>query len=194
VKAGIIGGRAVGKSTVFHALTGLAPQAGAADAKNRARPGQIKVPDSRLDFLERIYSSKKRVPVELVVVDFAPGAKEQKPGAALDSTMIPLMRELDAILIVIPAFTGSAVPFVTGLESVEAELVFADFEQAERRLERLKKEKGASEMERTTLERCIAQLEAGKPLRQLDFNPQELQVMSHFCFLSQKPAIAVINC
>ena len=65
MKTGIIGARGVGKSTVFHALTGLAPLAGQGEGRTRARPGQIKVADERLDFLERTYGSKKRVEVQL---------------------------------------------------------------------------------------------------------------------------------
>ena len=91
---------------MFHALTGLPPLE--SQQKNRARPGQIKVPDARLDFLEQACESKKKIPVELTVLDFAPGQKEAKPGAVLDATLIPMMRELDAILIVIasPAVGG----------------------------------------------------------------------------------------
>jgi ABC-type branched-subunit amino acid transport system ATPase component len=62
LKSGIIGARGAGKSTVFHALTGLAPIAGGGDAKNRARPGNLKVADPRLDFLETTYGSKKKIP------------------------------------------------------------------------------------------------------------------------------------
>ena len=100
MKAGIIGPRGAGKSTVFHALTGLAPLA-SQQLKNRARPGQIKVPDTRLDFLERACQSEKKIPVELTLLDFAASQKEAKPGAVLDATLIPLMRELDAVLIVV---------------------------------------------------------------------------------------------
>src|SRR5271156_4011906 len=111
VKAGVIGSRGAGKSTVFHALTGLAPLE-SQQTKNRARPGQIRVPDARLDFLERACESKKKIPVELTVLDFAPGQKEAKPGAVLDATLIPMMRELDAILIVV------ASPAVGGMDLV----------------------------------------------------------------------------
>src|SRR6266481_4957602 len=155
LKTGIIGARGAGKSTVFHALTGLASIPGAADGKNRARPGQIKVADPRLDFLEATYGSKKKVPVELTVVDFAPNPKEQKEGAALDPTLVPLIRDLDALLVVTPQFGLVRTPLVPSIESVEAELVFADFDQAERRLERLKKEKGPVDFERNALERCL---------------------------------------
>jgi ribosome-binding ATPase len=194
VKSGIVGARGVGKSTVFHALTGLAPIAGVADARNRARLGQIKVSDPRLDFLEEAYGSQKKVPVELTLLDFAPNPKEQKEGAALDSSMLPLIRDLDALMLVVPEFGEHRAPVVPTIDRIEGELVFADFEQAERRLERLKKEKGQVEFERVTLEKCLRWLEQGSPLRTLDLTAQENQAFSSFGFLSLKPALAVINC
>ena len=59
-------------------------------------------------FLSGLVASEKKIPVELTLLDFAAGQKEAKPGAVLDATLIPLMRELDAILIVIasPAVGG----------------------------------------------------------------------------------------
>ena len=194
MKTGIIGARGVGKSTVFHALTGITPLAGQADAKNRVRPGQIKVSDPRLDFLEATYGSKKKVAVELSVLDFAPNPKEQKEGAALDPSLLPLIRDVDALLVVIPEFAGMQTPLVPAIESIEAEIVFADFDQAERRLERLKKEKGQVDFERAALEKCINWIEQGKPLRTLEMTPQEVQAFSSFGFVSRKPTLAVINC
>src|ERR1700682_4514451 len=167
LKTGIIGARGVGRSTVFHALTGLAPLAGQGEGRNRARPGQIKVADERLDFLERTYGSKKRVEVELTVLDFAPNPKEQKEGAALDPSLLPLIRDLDALLIVIPEFAGNQVPLVSAVEGIEGELAFADYDQIERRLERLKKDKGPVEFEKAALERFLKWLEEGKPMRML---------------------------
>jgi GTP-binding protein YchF len=194
VKSGIIGARGVGKSRVFHALTGLAPIAGVADVRNRARLGQIKVSDPRLDFLEQTYRSRKKVPVELTLFDFAPNPKEHKEGAALDSSLLPLVRDLDALLLVVPEFTGHEMPLVTAVQSIETELVFADFDQAERRLERLKKEKGPVEFERAALEKCLRWLEQGQPLRTLDLTLQEIQMFASFGLLSRKPALVVINC
>jgi ribosome-binding ATPase len=194
VKSGIIGARGVGESTVFHALTGLAPIPGLADARNRARLGQIKVSDPRLDFLERAYGSRKKLPVELTLLDFAPNPKEQKEGAALDPSLLPLIRDLDALLLVVAEFAERNVPLVEAVESIEGELVFADFDQAERRLERLKKEKGQVEFERNALEKCLRWMEQGKPLRTLDLTVQEVRTFSSFGFLSCKPALVVINC
>ena len=195
MKTGIIGARGVGKSTVFHALTGLGPLAGQAEARNRARPGQIKVADPRLDFLERTYGSKKKVEVELTVLDFAPNPKEQKEGAALDPSLIPLIRDLDALLIVIPYFAGNQANLAAALSAIEAELVFADLDQGERRLERLAKERNpASEFERATLKRCIEWLGNDKPLRSLEMTAQEIAAFSSFGLLSRKPALVVANC
>ena len=194
MKTGIIGARGAGKSTVFHALTGLEPVAGIADSRNRARVGQIKVADPRLDFLEQAYGSRKKVPVELTLLDFAPNPKEQKEGAALDSSLLPLIRDLDALLIVVPEFASDHLPLVSIFENIEAELVFADFDQAERRLERLRKEKGHVDFEHNALEKCLRWLEQGKPLRTLDLTAQEIHTFSSFGFLSRKPALAVINC
>lgn len=194
MKTGIIGARGAGKSTVFYALTGLAPVPGAGEGKNRARPGQIKVRDPRLDFLEQTYGSKKKVPVELTILDYAPNPKEQKEGAALDPSLLPLIRDTDALLIVIPQFPGNDKDFVSTLEGIEGELVFADFDQAERRLERLKKEKSPSEFERVALEKCVKWLEQGKPLRLLEMTAQEMVTFSSFGFLSRKPALLVVNC
>ena len=193
MKTGIIGARGAGKSTVFHALTGLAPVPGTAEGKNRARPGQIKVADPRLDFLESAYGSKKKIPVELTIIDFAPNPKEQKEGAALDPSLLPLVRDMDALLIVIPQFSGMENDLVATLQSIEGELVFADFDQAERRLERLKKEKG-SDFERAALEKVIAWLGDGKALRLLELTAQETQAFSSFGFLSRKPALVTVNC
>jgi GTP-binding protein YchF len=194
LKTGIIGARGAGKSTVFHALTGLAPIAGTAEGRNRARPGQIKVADPRLDFLESAYGSKKKIAVELTILDFAPNPKEQKEGAALDPSLLPLVRDMDALLIVIPQFAGMEKDLVATLESIEGELVFADFDQAERRLERLKKEKGGSDFERAALEKVIAWLGDGKALRLLELTAQEGQAFSSFGFLSRKPALVTVNC
>ncbi|MGH7905938.1 MAG: DUF933 domain-containing protein [Candidatus Binataceae bacterium] len=193
MRIGIIGAAGAGKSAVFHALTGLAPLPGQAEAKNRARLGQIKVGDARLDELESIYGSKKKVPVELTLLDFAPNPKEKKAGAALDATLLPMVRDLDALLLVIAAFSGSA-DFLPALKSIEDELVFADFDQIDRRLERMRKEKGGSDFDRGVLEKCLKWLEGGAPLRALEMTAQELRSFSSFGFLSRKPALAVINC
>jgi GTP-binding protein YchF len=195
LNAGIIGGRGVGKSTVFRALTGLSPTAQHGGHKGRARLGQIKVPDPRLDFLAALHDSKKKVQVEINLLDFAPNPKEQSGAGALDATLLPLIRDLDALLLVIPRFGVVSVETERAIRDLDAELVFADLEQAERRLERLIKERRGSggDLERGALEKCLAWLNSGNPLRTLPLTAQETKALSSFGFVSQKPALAVLN-
>jgi len=128
------------------------------------------------------------------VIDFAPGVKETKPGAVLDASLIPLMRELDAILIVVASPLIGGPPLLPTLKAIEDELIFADYEQAERRLERIRKERTPDEVERAALQSVLSCLDHGAPLRMLELGVQEQKVLSHFCFLSQKPALLVVNC
>jgi len=192
VRIGIFGASGAGKSTVFRALTGLPAASAAPDARNRARPGQIKVSDPRLDLLESLYGSRKKVPVELTLLDFAANPKEQGKHQ-LDPSLFPLVRDLDALLIVIASFARPG-PIARQIASIDDELIFADFEQAERRLERVKKDRSASDFERAALERVLKFLESGTPLRSVAMTPQEERTFASFGFLSRKPALVVINC
>jgi ribosome-binding ATPase YchF (GTP1/OBG family) len=191
VKIGIIGAIGAGKSTVFQALTGLPPIPGQPDVKNRARPGQIKVGDPRLDLLENLYRSKKKIPVELTLLDFAANPKEH--AKRLDPSLFGLIRDLDALLIVAASFADTR-SIGAAVKSIDDELIFADFDQAERRLERVRKDRSASDFERAALERVLKWLEAGSPLRLLEMTPQEERIFASFGFLSRKPALVVINC
>ena len=84
------------------------------------------------------------------MLDFAPNPKEQKEGAAPDPSLLPLIRDVDALMIVIPEFGGGE-SLVAAVEAWKT-AIFADFDQTERRLERLKKEKGI-DFERAALEK-----------------------------------------
>jgi ribosome-binding ATPase YchF (GTP1/OBG family) len=97
-------------------------------------------------------------------------------------------------LVVVPQFAGNEQDLISAIESIEGELVFSDFDQAERRLERLKKEKNPSDFERAGLEKFVKWLELGKPLRLLETTAQETAAFSSFGFLSRKPVLVVINC
>ncbi len=193
MNAGIIGARNVGKSTVFRALTGLPQVPAHGGHKGRARAGQIKVPDPRLDFLAALYDSEKKIQAEINLFDFAPNPKEQNGDAALDVSLLPLIRDLDALLIVIARFGVMSAEVERSIRDINAELVFADLDQAERRLERLGKEGRRGDFERATLEKCLAWLSSGRPLRTFSLTAQEAKAISSFGFVSQKPALAVVN-
>ena len=165
MKVGLTGFAGAGKTTVFTALTGLqARPAGAA----AVTLGVIKVPDPRVDKLAEVYAPKKQTYAEVTFVDFPP-ARTTERRAVLDAPTVAQLRDADALVEVVRAFpdvTGAPATPAEDVGAFGAELVLADLAVAEKRLERLRKEKG-NERERALLERLAPELEAGKALRTL---------------------------
>lgn len=195
----LIGAPTVGKSTVFEALTNT-PQGPNFSGKGAHKLGTVKVPDERLEQLSELYQPKKHTPAEVTFVDVGlpPGAQEQRSLGELTT----LLSDGDAFLLVVQAFgefdyRGQAVNAVQQLESVLLELVVADIEKVERRLERIAQEKKkgtkGQDAEAALLERCKAHLETEKPLCDFEFNPEEEKRLRGFRFLSQKPVLVVVN-
>jgi ribosome-binding ATPase len=192
VRVGIVGFRGVGKTTVFNALTGLQAEVGGYGSAGRPNLGVIKVPDPRVDALAAVYEPKKRTFAEITFVD-VPGQGEAR--SALDPATLVQMRDVDALVQVVAAFTdlGGALPAaVTQLEHFAAELILADLGIVEKRLERVAKEKG-KEREQQLLERCRAHLIAEQPLRTCPFTPEDLGALAGFNLLSRMPMLALLN-
>jgi ribosome-binding ATPase len=191
MKVGLTGFPGAGKTTVFSALTGLRPQPGASTASL----GVIKVPDARVDELARIYNPRKTTYAEITFVDFPPARGATEKRAVLDTATIAQLRDADALVEVVQGFPGLAgeppTP-VADLEAFAAELVLADLAVVEKRLERVKKEKG-HERERALLERIAPGLESGKPLRAVEFPADERAQLAGFAFLSLRPLLVVVN-
>jgi hypothetical protein len=191
MKVGLVGFPGSGKTTVFSALTGQHAETGYAGKKMHL--GTVKVPDERVTALSQIYQPKKTTFAEIVFVDVPapPGAG----GRSLDAQAVAAMREVDALAQVVrgfPAEDGSAPDPLGELADLQAELTLGDLGPVERRLERLKKEKGKPG-EAELLERIRTQLEQGGVLRDLSFSEPELQVMSGYRFLTLKPLLVVLN-
>jgi GTP-binding protein YchF len=193
VKVGLTGFPGAGKTTVFNALTGLgAPTTG---GEGRPNLGVIKVPDARVDKLAEIWSPKKTTYAEVSFVDFPPPRAAPQKRAVLDAETITALRDADALVEVVRAFpdvAGAAPTPVADLEAFGAELVLADLAVVEKRLERLRKEKG-NERERALLERIAPELEAGRSLRSLGLTPEERTALAGFAFLSLRPLLVVVN-
>src|SRR5207244_7261457 len=191
MKVGLTGFAGAGKTTVFLALTGLETKAAAPGAVNL---GVIKVPDPRVDKLAEVYEPRKTTYAEVTFVDFAP-ARASERRAVLDAPTVAQLRDADALVEVVRAFpdvAGAPPTPAADLESFAAELVLADLAVIEKRLERLKKEKG-HERERALLERLAPSLEAGRPLRTLGLAPEERAALAGFAFLSLRPLLVVLN-
>jgi len=190
VKVGLTGFSGAGKTTVFAALTGLRPEI----ADQRPQMGTIKVPDPRVDFLAEVYSPKKVTYAEVTFVDFPPSRSAQA-RAVLDQEMVAALRDADALVEVVRGFPDLAGAAATPLEDIDAfdgELILADLGQVEKRLERVKKEKG-KEREQALLQRLHEHLEAGSPLRLMSLSPEERAEIAGFAFLSLRPLLVVLN-
>lgn len=199
MKVGIAGFPRSGKTTVFNALAGQHAEVGGFTEPGKVHLGTIKVPDQRVDRLSDIFHPRKTTYAEMVFVDFpAPhaAAGEGRSGSALDTVTLTQMRESDALVQVVRGFnddvTGDRPDPVRDLTNFKSELLLADLVLIEKRLERLKKEKG-KEQERALLERCKAVLDAERPLRQLQLTAEEVGSISGFGFLSRRPVMVLLN-
>lgn len=195
----LIGAPGAGKSTVFDALTST-PQGPHFSSQDRHRLGTVKVPDPRLEALEELYRPKKCTPAEVTFVDVGLPPASGEPRRLGELTAF--LSEADAFSLVVQAFgemdyRGREPDPVAQLEAMLLELIVADLEKVERRLQRLAEErqKGQKglETEEALLERCRAWLEAERPLRRLALKPEEDKRLRGFRFLSQKPLLVVAN-
>jgi GTP-binding protein YchF len=193
MKVGLVGFARAGKTTIFNALTGLSAEVGGFEKKREAAIAVVKVPDPRIDALAEIVHPDRNKYAEVTFLDFPP-PEERKTG--LETEALVQMREVEALAQVVRAFDDplSSTPTdpLRELREFHSELVLADMAVIEKRLDRLKKEKG-KERERELLEKCQKVLEDEKPLRNETFLPEEQLLLSGFAFLSQKPLLIVYN-
>jgi ribosome-binding ATPase len=161
--------------------------------------GIAKVPEPRLQQLAALYNPKKITYATVQYVDLGGMQKDRMRDA------LAQLREVDAIAHVIRVFDDPSVPHAEGsidplrdAINLELELMLSDLDQIARRMERLEKDlKKAKnpllEIEKATLEKCKAHLEAEKPLRELELKAEERKSIGGFLFLSQRPMLYVLN-
>lgn len=207
-KCGIVGLPNVGKSTLFNALTKTA----SAQAANypfctiEPNTGEVAVPDPRIGEIATIAKSKEIIPARISFVDIAGLVRGASKGEGLGNQFLANIREVDAVVHVLRCFEDDDITHVEGridpiadADTIETELMLADLESLERRIEQTRKRATGKDKEAILvlpmMEKALALLKDGKPVRNLldGIATEDLRILQGLQLLTSKPVLYVCN-
>ena len=203
MKVAIVGLAQSGKTTLFGALTRQPVKLGTGSYGGENNLAVIEVPDFRVDRLIELFRPRKEARASIQFVDGAAGGGT---SGGFGPQFLPEIRQSDALVAVIRAFSHPAVSEPGGgldpyrdYRNLEAELILSDLDLAEKRLERMEKQdrtkpkSAQGGLEKETVQKIRSHLEGEQPLSVLELNEQEAETIKHLDFVTTKPLVIVAN-